>query len=363
MSAPVSTPVSAPPSTPAGANDEVVETVVRVRSRAARRGTLTAAALGVAIVVAFCLSLSLGEYPIPVGRVIPLVFGQGAYGDVLVVQDLRLPRAVLGILVGLGLGMSGAVFQSLVRNPLASPDILGITAGGSMFAVFGITVVGASGVLLSGYATVGALVTALVIYFLGYRRGLSSYRLVLVGIGVGAVATALMQFLWATALYQDAASIALWISGSLNGRGWENIIPTFVLLLVFVPAALLLRRPLNALELGDDSAAAIGVRVQRSRGLLLLAAVGLAGAAVGGAGPVAFVAFVSAPIARRLARSPGPALVASGLFGALLVLTSDLVGRLLLPNTEIPVGVITGIVGAPYLLWLLVRTNRAGQGD
>jgi len=342
---------------------EALERVRRAHRHVARRGWLTIIVLAVLVLVTFCVSLALGDYKISPLQVLPNAFGQGNFGDVFVVQHLRLPRAVLALLAGLGLGLSGAVFQSLARNPLASPDILGITAGGSLFAVFGITVVGVSGAALSGYATVGALVTALAIYAFGYRKGLSSYRLVLVGIGVGAVANALTQYLWAKALYHDAASVAVWLSGSLNGRGWESITPLAILLAFFVPAALALRKKLHALELGDDTASAIGVRVEFSRALLLLVGVALAGACVGAAGPVAFVAFVSAPIARRLAHSPGPALLASGLFGSLLVVVSDLLGRLLMPNTEIPVGIITAILGAPYLLWLLVATNRAGQGD
>jgi iron complex transport system permease protein len=359
------TPPAGPPGTsavwePSAAS---LDAVRRTHRRVAGRGRVVVLVLAGLVVVAFTLSLSLGDYPLPASQVLGMALGQGDPGGVFVVQKLRLPRAVLALLVGLAFAMSGAIFQSLARNPLASPDILGVTAGGSMLAVFGLTVLGASGVALSVYATVGALVTAVLIYVLGYRRGLSSYRLVLVGIGVGAVAAAMTQYLWAMALYHDAASVAVWLSGSLNGRGWESITPLAVLLVVLAPAALMLRKPLNALELGDDSASAIGVRVQYARALLLLVAVGLAGAGVGAAGPVAFVAFVSAPIARRLCRSPGPALLASGLFGSLLVLVSDLLGRLALPNTEIPVGVITGILGAPYLLYLLVMTNRAGQGD
>jgi iron complex transport system permease protein len=340
-----------------------LDAVRRTHRRVAGRGRLTALVLAGLVVIAFSLSLALGYYPISVFRVLPLALGNGDPGEVLVVQSLRLPRAVLALLVGMAFAMSGAIFQSLARNPLASPDILGVTAGGSMVAVFGLTVLGASGLVLSVYATTGALLTAVLIYVFGYRRGLSSYRLVLVGIGVGAVAAAMTQFLWAMALYHDAASVAVWLSGSLNGRGWESITPLALLLAVLLPAALMLRRPLNALELGDDCASAVGVPVEYARALLLLVAVALAGAGVGAAGPVAFVAFVSAPIARRLARSPGPAVLASGLFGALLVLASDLLGRLMMPDTEIPVGVITGILGAPYLLYLLVMTNRAGQGD
>lgn len=347
----------------AKASPETVAIVRRAQRRVGLRTTVVTGALGALVVLAFSLSLSLGDYAVPVTQAIPMAFGHGDPGSVWVVQELRLPRAVLAAVVGLAFGMSGAIFQSVARNPLASPDVLGVTAGGSVVAVFGLTVLGASGVALSLLATVGALITAVLIYALGYRRGLSTYRLVLVGIGIGAVASALVQFLWAIALYHDAATVAVWLSGSLNGRGWESIVPLVLQLGVLVPAAFLLRKPLLGLELGDDSASAIGIRVQASRALLILVAVGLAGAGVGAAGPVAFVAFVSAPIARRVARAPGPVLLASGFLGALLVLVSDLLGRYALSDSEIPVGVITGIVGAPYLLWLLARTNRAGQGD
>jgi iron complex transport system permease protein len=259
--------------------------------------------------------------------------------------------------------MSGAVFQSLARNPLASPDILGITAGGSLAAVIGLTLLGLSGLPLSLAATAGALLTAALIYTFAYRRGLSSYRLVLVGIGVGAVALALTQFFWTRAHTHDAASAALWLSGSLNGRGWENIEPIALMLLVLVPGTLALGKQLNVLELGDDSATAVGVSVQRSRLLLLVVGVALAGAGIGAAGPVAFVAFVSAPIARRLSRSPGPALLPAALIGSVLVAVADLIGRMALSSTEVSVGIITGIIGAPYLLWLLATTNSSGQGD
>ncbi|MGH3661718.1 MAG: FecCD family ABC transporter permease [Micromonosporaceae bacterium] len=353
----MSTTVTEPESQPG------IRYVRAARIRVARRIRNVTLVLAAAVVVGFCLSLSLGEFMIPLWRVIPAAFGSGHPADVLVVQDLRLPRVLLAIPVGAALGMSGAVFQSLARNPLASPDVLGITAGGSLAAVIGLTLLGASGITLSLAATVGALLTALLIYVLAYRRGLSSYRLVLIGIGVGAVALALIQYFWTRAHTYDAASAAVWLSGSLNGRGWDSIQPILVLLAVLVPATLALARRLNVLELGDEAATAVGLPVQRSRLLMLLAGVALAGAAIGAAGPVAFVAFVSGPVARRLTRSPGPALLPAALTGAVLVTVADLIGRLALPSTEVSVGIITGIAGAPYLLWLLARTNTSGQGD
>lgn len=342
---------------------EAVASVSRTRGRVAGRRRTVTVVLALAALLAFCLSLSIGDFTVSVLRVLPAVFGSGDGGEVFVVQSLRLPRALLAMLVGAAFGMSGAVFQSLARNPLASPDILGITAGGSLAAVIGLTLLGLSGLPLSLAATAGALLTAALIYTFAYRRGLSSYRLVLVGIGVGAVALALTQFFWTRAHTHDAASAALWLSGSLNGRGWENIEPIALMLLVLVPGTLALGKQLNVLELGDDSATAVGVSVQRSRLLLLVVGVALAGAGIGAAGPVAFVAFVSAPIARRLSRSPGPALLPAALIGSVLVAVADLIGRMALSSTEVSVGIITGIIGAPYLLWLLATTNSSGQGD
>ncbi|MER6008921.1 iron chelate uptake ABC transporter family permease subunit [Nonomuraea angiospora] len=342
---------------------DVLERVSRTRGRVAARKRVVTIALALAALLAFCLSLSVGDFTISVLRVLPAVFGAGERGEVFVVQSLRLPRALLSVLVGAAFGMSGAVFQSLARNPLASPDILGITAGGSLTAVMGLTLLGLSGLPLSLAATAGALITAGLIYTFAYRRGMSSYRLVLVGIGVGAVATALTQFFWTRAHAHDAASVALWLSGSLNGRGWENIEPVVLMLLVLIPGTLALGKQLNVLELGDDSATAVGVPVQRARLVLLIAGVALAGAGIGAAGPVAFVAFVSAPVARRLSRSPGPALLPAALTGSVLVCVADLIGRTALSSSEVSVGVITGIAGAPYLLWLLATTNSSGQGD
>lgn len=337
--------------------------VIRARRRTHRRIFVVTVIMAIAVVVSFCLSLAIGDFRVPIWRVLPAAFGSGHPAEVFAVEELRLPRALLGLLVGAAFGMSGAVFQSLARNPLASPDILGISAGGSLVAVFSLTILGFTGLALSMSATVGALLTAVLIYVLAYRQGLSSYRLVLVGIGVGAVAIALTQYFWTRAHTHDAASVALWLSGSLNGRGWESIRPITLMLLVLIPATLALGKQLKTLELGDDSARSVGIPVQQARALLLLMGVALAGAGIGAAGPVAFVAFVCAPIARRISRSPGPPLLQAALLGSALVLVADLLGRVALSSTEISVGIITGLIGAPYLLWVLATTNSSGQGD
>lgn len=351
-----------------------LEDALSVVSRARRSGRARAFRVSIVLLAltaaVFAISVSLGDFPIPLGDVFPAIFGFGDPSADFIVQTLRLPRALTGLLVGIGFGMSGAIFQTLVRNPLASPDILGITSGASLAAVFVITKgadayvdVGGSGraSVLAISAFVGALITATLMYVLAYRHGVSTYRLILIGIGVGAMALAGTEFLLSRATTAEAASSLVWLTGSLNARVWEQVIPLAVSLALLVPAAFTLDRRLRMLQLGDDAAKGLGVRVEHTRLYLMLVGVGLAGTAVAAAGPVAFVALLAPPVARRLARSPGPALVVSGVAGALLVLVADLIGRNLFSSTEIPVGVITGAIGAPYLLWLLARANRIGR--
>lgn len=365
-------------------------TVRRVRAVAIARLTSVTIVLAALVLCAFCLSLSLGDYPVSVFDVLPAVFGHGSPDTELIVRDFRLPRALTGLLVGLSFGVSGALFQSLARNPLASPDIIGITAGASASAVFVIVVLGGTGMFVSASAFVGSLCCAIAIYVLAYRRGVSSYRLVLVGIGVGAIMTSAVDYvLTAEADIYDAQRAYVWLTGSLNGRSWDHVRPLVMVLAVLVPMALLLARPLRALQLGDDTAKGIGLGVERSKLALLVVGVALAAVATAAAGPVAFVAFVSPSIARRLAGHGHLALVPSALVGMLLVTMSDIVAREAFPpsqlpravgaflgvvpgelldfgaktnGTMLPVGVVTGIVGGPYLLWLLARSNRKGVG-
>jgi iron complex transport system permease protein len=336
--------------------------VSRARAGGRRRVIRVSIVLAGLTTLVFCISLSVGDFPIPLRQVVPAIFGFGDPAAHLIVQTLRLPRALTGLMVGLAFGCSGAIFQTLARNPLASPDILGVTQGASLAAVLIITAHVAATSLLPFAAFAGGIVTALLIYVLAYRRGVSSYRLVLVGIGVGEIASALTVYLLTKAQLNDAANATAWLAGSLNSRGWESVLPLALSLAILAPVALMLANALRVLGLGDDAAKGVGLGVERTRLSLLIVGVALAGAGVAAAGPVAFVAFVSAPIARRLIRGPGPAMIPSALAGALLVLAADLIGRRMFAPTEIPVGIITGIIGAPYLLWLLARSNRIGRG-
>lgn len=331
------------------------------RTSGRSRAIAVSAALAALGVLAFCLSVSIGAFPISLLDVPAAVLGWGERKDVFVVHELRLPRALIAMLVGTAFGFSGAIFQSLARNPLASPDIIGITAGASAAAVFMIVVLHASGLTLSLGALTGALLAAVAIYFLAWKRGVSSYRLVLVGIGISALLGAVTSYLLTRASIYEAQRAAVWLTGSLNGRGREHVGPLGWSMLALLPATLLLTRSLRALQLGDDTARGLGVPVQRARGALVFVGVALAAVATAAAGPVVFVAFVSAPIARRLVNAP-LTMIPAGLVGAVLVLLSDVAGRQLFAPAEMPVGVVTGLIGAPYLIWLLARANRIGAG-
>jgi len=327
----------------------------------ARAVAVTVALLGAASVV-FAWSLSVGDFPVAITEVLAALAGGGSEDSAFIVRTLRLPRGLTALLVGAGFGLSGAIFQRLARNPLASPDVIGVNAGAAAAAVFMIVIVDATGLQVTLGALAGSTVTAVAIYLLAYRRGVTGYRLVLVGIGVTAVLSSVTQYLLTRAEIFDAQRALVWLTGSLNGRGWEHVRPVGATLAVLVPVAVGLARHLRVLELGDDTARGLGARVEAARGALLLAGVALAAVGTASAGPVGFAALVSPQIARRLVGGRSLGLLPAAACGALLVMSADLVGRRLFAPTELPVGVITALVGAPYLLYLLARANTIGSG-
>lgn len=336
--------------------------LVKARRAGRLRTGIASTLLVLGLLVASVVSLAYGDFPVPLGDVLPALWRSGDEGAVLIVHDFRLPRLLTGLLVGAAFGLAGAVLQSLARNPLASPDVLGFGAGASVAAVFVLTVVNSSNRhLLEAAAIVGALATAALVYVLAYKRGVSPYRLVLVGIGIGAIAQALTSYLLTRTFVAEASQALVWLTGSLNARTWNNVETVAYPLVVLVPAAFLLAGALRTMQLGDDAARGLGVPVERARLGLLFVAVALVGVGTAAAGPIAYVAFVSPPIARRIVAASGLALVPSALVGALLVVAADLVGQHVFA-TELPVGIITGAVGGVYLLWLVARANRIGRG-
>ncbi len=324
------------------------------------RSIVIGLALVVATLVIAIWSIMVGDFPVSVRQVLRAVVGDGGKDAEFIVQTLRLPRALTAMMVGAALGMSGAVFQSIARNPLGSPDIIGFESGAAAGAVVMITAFDASNAQVAAGAVAGGLITALLVYALAYQRGLAASRLVLVGIGIGFAASAAVDFMITRAQIYDVQRAAVWLTGSLNGRTWDHVRTIGLALLVLAPLIVLAQRSLDRLELGDDTAAALGVRVGRTKLFLILLAVGLAALAVAAAGPIVFVAFVSAPIARRLTSTPGACVVPAACVGALVTTAADLAARRVFAPTEFPVGIATAVVGAPYLLWLLARRARTG---
>lgn len=325
------------------------------------------AALGlVATVLAMAVNIGRGEYPVSVLEVLGVLFGGGEEAARFIVLELRLPRSLTGALVGAAFAISGAIIQAIARNPLASPDIIGINAGAGAAAVLVIVLGGAYGKVSGLVAVVGVPVAAVaggvlaatLIYLLAYRKGIEGYRLVLIGIGVNAICVSLISWLLIIASVIDASRALVWLNGSLNGRGWEHVVPVSLALLVLVPAALLLSFVLGALQFGDDTARGLGIRVNGARTALLLVAVGLAAVAVASAGPIAFVALVAPQLAVRLVGGSRPPLLASATIGAALTVTADLIARTAFGATTLPVGIVTALLGAPFLLYLLARGNR-----
>ncbi|MCI2423407.1 iron ABC transporter permease [Saccharopolyspora sp. K220] len=320
----------------------------------------------VVLLAVFVLNVGLGEYQISPVEVLSTLFGGGDRAQQIIILELRLPRSLTGLLVGAALGLSGAIMQALARNPLASPDMLGITWGAGTAATAVIVLGGTGGSIVGAMANVGlplvalagGLLTGGAVYALSYRRGVDSYRLVLVGVGVSALAGNATYWLLTVGDVNDAGRALVWLTGSLNARGWEHVVPVAIALVVLVPLTLVGTHVLGALQFDDDTVRGLGVRMDLARGTLLLASVVLASIATAAAGPIQFVALATPQIALRVARTSRPPLLTSVVLGAALVVGSDVISRIAFSPLELPVGIVTAVLGAPYLIYLLVRRYR-----
>ncbi|MFF4232294.1 FecCD family ABC transporter permease [Streptomyces sp. NPDC001820] len=330
---------------------------VRVDPRAAAVVLLLAAA----VLAAGVVLIGSGDFPISPGEVIATLLGNGAPAQEFIVKDLRLPRVLVGMLVGASLALSGAIFQSISRNPLGSPDVIGFGQGATVGALSAIVLFDGGAVAVAGGAVVGGVVTGVALYLLAWKRGVHGYRLVLVGIGVAAMLTAANHYLLTRASLVDAGRATLWMTGSLDGRDWAQVWPLLGMCAVLVPLVLMYGRPLRMLEMGDDAAYALGVPVERTRMVLMGSGVVLVAVATAAAGPIAFVALSAPQLARRVTRSPGPNLAAAAVMGAALLLIADWVATTAFGERQLPVGVVTGVLGGCYLLWLLVTERKAGR--
>lgn len=337
----------------------IYDRLLATRKHQARKRRLLIFVLMLVLIALFALTLMLGQSYTPPQDVLRVLLGENVAGASFTVGQLRLPRAVLSILAGLSFGLGGVAFQTMLRNPLASPDIIGISSGASAAAVFAIVVLSMSGPAVSILAVTSGLGVALLVYALAYKNGVAGTRLILVGIGMSAMLESFIAYILSSAPAWNLQEAMRWLTGSVNGARLDQLLPLLIALIVFGGLLLSRSRDLETLRLGDDTAAALGTKVAQTRILIIVAAVGIISFATAIAGPISFVAFLSGPIASRIVKNNGSLLLPSALMGAILVLAGDYVGQFMLPG-RYPVGVITGALGAPYLIYLIIRVNRSG---
>lgn len=321
-----------------------------------RRAAVVAVALAVLLAVAVVASLCLGQSYVSPGEVVRVLLGLPS-PDELVVGTLRLPRLVTGLLVGAAFGLAGGLIQTVARNPLASPDVIGVTHGAGAATVAAMTFGVTSYAVLPYVSVAGGLGAALLVYLLAWRGGLHANRFVLIGIGISVALASLTRLFVTKGDYLVAQQAKVWLTGSLNGRGYDQAAPLATILLLLLPFLVWAARAQRGADFGDDTAVALGIRLGRVRLGLSALGVVLASAATAAAGPVDFVALLAPQIARRITRTPHIPPVCSALTGALIVVVADLLARRLFAPLELPVGVFTAAVGAPYLMWLIVRSR------
>lgn len=333
-----------------------------LRRASARRVATVSASAAAVVAVLFGVALLLGPAALTPSEVAEAITGRAQPVVSFVVWELRMPRALAAVVVGACLGAAGAVFQSVLRNPLASPDVLGVTASAGAVGVAAVLGLGVGGIALTGLVAGGSIIAAALIGVLAWNRGLHGMRLILVGVGFSAFATALTGTVLTRTEIRDVSVAYTWLVGSLGGSSWAVVGTSGLLALVVFALLGMQVRGLRGLELDDATAAALGVRVQRVRIGVLLTAVVLAAIAVGASGPIGFVALMAPQIARRLVGPGSISLIASAAVGAALVSAADLIAQYAVPGIPFPVGVVTGAIGAPYLAWLLTRSDPARPG-
>ncbi|MDJ1138150.1 FecCD family ABC transporter permease [Streptomyces iconiensis] len=321
-----------------------------------KRAAGTVVVLALALFAAVVANLTLGESTVSPTEVVKVLFGQPS-PDELVVGTLRMPRLVVGLMAGAALGVAGALIQTVARNPLASPEIIGVTHGASALTVGAMTFGVTSYAALPYLSVTGGLVAAALVYLFAWRGGLHATRFVLIGIGFSVALRSVTQLFLTKGDYLVAQQAKVWMTGSLNGRGWDQAGPLAIALVVMLPFVVWSAWAMRNVTLDDDTATALGVSLGRNRLLLVITGVVLASVATGAAGPIDFVALLAPQIARRVTRTAQIPLLSSALLGAFVVTLGDLLARKLFAPTELPVGVLTAAVGAPYLIWLIVRTS------
>jgi iron complex transport system permease protein len=340
--------------------NENLKLIILGRAKRRRRFILVTSLLASIAFVLCCTMLMLGNSIYPVQDVVRVLLGGDVKGATFAVGTIRLPRMIAGIFSGFAFGVGGYIFQAMLRNPLANPNVIGITAGSSASAVFCIIVLHASNMVVSMASIAGGLATVFVIFLLSKGSSFSIGRLILIGIGIQAMLNAVISYLLIIGKQQDVPTAMRWLSGSLNGAKMDNLYPLIITVLIFTPIIMALSKQLDMLELGEQAATSLGVDTNKTRLALIISSVLIIALATATTGPIAFVAFLAGPIAKRLVGVGFSSIIPAGLVGIILVLASDLVGQFAFV-TRYPVGVITGILGAPYLIYLLIRINRKGD--
>ncbi|MDF0531171.1 iron chelate uptake ABC transporter family permease subunit [Tsukamurella sp. 8F] len=321
------------------------------------RSVVVCTALIVSAIAVSLLALASGSYHLSIEQVVSALFGGESRQVREIVVEWRLPRVAAGLIFGAALGVSGAMFQSLTRNPLASPDVIGFSTGSYTGALVVMLVTGGGYLGVAGGALGGGIVTAVLVYVLAYRRGVQGFRLIIVGIAVSAMLASLNTWMILRADLDTAMGAAAWGIGSLNGVRWDQVLGGGVVIGALFAVGASVSRPLGELELGDDVAAAHGVRVGTSRLVVVVVGVALTATVTAASGPIAFVALAAPQIARRCARTARITLMPAACTGALLLAVADYAAQHV-ASTPLPVGVITVVIGGTYLGWLLFREAR-----
>jgi iron complex transport system permease protein len=334
-----------------------VASVSNVRGRARRRRVLVSVITLVALLAVAATSLSLGDYPLAPDDLWRTLWGGGERVETYVVFQVRAPRLAMAVLVGACLGVAGAILQALVVNPLASPDLLGISGGSGLAAVYALLIVGVTGPFLALAAFIGGMAVAAFLLLAGHRRSDGGYRLILAGVGVSFLCVSVTSYLMVRAKLELAQDALIWLTGSLSSTPWWNVATVLIVMIVALPAVIACARWLPLTQMGAATAASLGVRADTVRIVAVITAVLLTAVTCAFAGPISFIALCAPAIARPLLGHGAIAVGTSAAVGAVLLAAADLIGQFALPGLSLPVGVVTGAIGAVFLLWLLATSK------
>lgn len=330
---------------------------LNIRAGAARRRMRVVTITLVLAVVAAGVALSIGDYALSPDRLWQTLTGSGTRIEQYVVFQVRAPRTAMALVTGAALGIAGALLQSYLGNPLASPDLLGISGGSGFAAVFTILALGTTGPVLALSAFVGGAVVAIILMIAGRALRDGGFRLILAGIGISFLTASAIDFLMVRAKVEEARTALLWLTGSLSSTPWWQVLTVLAVLIASIPALVAAARWLPITQLGPETASGLGVRSERVRWVIVGVAVLLTAATCAFVGPIGFIALCAPAIARPLLGHGAVGVATSGALGAVLLLVADLLAQFAIPGLSMPVGVVTGAVGAVFLLWLLATSK------